>query len=52
MNIKDLFMDRESDPYEEILVQKSLDQYEGLLNQSRIERENLKGPSSKGNTNY
>ncbi len=52
MNTKDLFMGIESDLYEEILVQKSLDQYEGLLNHSSNERENLKGPSRKRNTNY
>ena len=46
------FYEKSPDLYEEVLVSESLDQYEGLLNHSSNERENLKGPSRKRNTNY
>ena len=42
MNNKERDIDEETDLYEEILSEESLDQYEGLLNHSRNNKKDLK----------
>jgi len=42
MNKKNRRTSEESDLYEEILIQESLDQYEGLLNHVKTKKKDLK----------
>ena len=42
MNNKERVIDEETDLYEEILIDESLDQYEGLLNHYRNNKNDLK----------
>ena len=42
MNNKERVIDEETDLYEEILIDESLDQYEGLLNYYRNNKKDLK----------
>ncbi len=42
MNNKERVIDEETDLYEEILIDKSLDQYEGLLNHYMNNKKDLK----------
>ena len=42
MNNKERVIDEETDLYEEILIDESLDQYEGLLNHYRNNKKDLK----------
>ena len=47
MNNKERVIDEETDLYEEILIDESLDQYEGLLNHYRNNKKDLKGTFKK-----